>query len=614
LRCWGLCHFSLFSESTANYVCTDLWFTNFPCGISPPDSNNVPNTWTSPITAVSIGDEFACVLLQDTTVHCWGDNNYGQCGRGTFGLAGDDGLIRSDQTIPVLNTSDVVQFATGSAHTCVRTSFGELRCWGSGLSGELGTGGDSDLASPPADPILHDVIQVAAARYSTCAIVGSGVNGVRCWGNNQFGQLGTGDFESLFAPPASSIVEGVVEIDMSEGHVCAITGSSRGLRCWGRNLHSQTGVAADQDFVRDVLADLAFNSLSGMLFNPCVVVNASTCIPQPPDTDVLTGVSHVATGDKFTCVVLEATLAIRCFGYGQDGALGNGGTSDYVLLEDAVDVHLKSPLAYSPSKSISETSSTTASSSPTPSETSSPTATSVDLLSSKDGKTARTRTNRGTIAGIVSGFTFVIVLALVMLFCGEAGALRWSRLRSKCLRCSGREVSRNRRPRHSPKRVIPLDSSTAVTPMENPWSTNSGGGGQTQDFAVTGRQIDPLTYVFHAVWRVPPLTAATPPVHYCVRSCLQSVVWSTLPLFLWVHVGDITCCLWFDLLQYVRAHAHQVEYAVKFGPYRWNPVATGREVRVLSASCFSRDWMRVHGLCFRGRRLSLNCLRVTKLD
>lgn len=30
--------------------------------------------------------------------------------------------------------------------------------------------------------------------------------------------------------------------------------------------------------------------------------------------------------------------------------------------------------------------------------------------------------------------------------------------------------------------------------------------------------------------------------------------------------------------QYVRAHADQVEYAVDFGPYRWNPVASGREV------------------------------------
>jgi alpha-tubulin suppressor-like RCC1 family protein len=109
---------------------------------------------------------------------------------------------------------NVVQVATGSAHTCVVTNAGFLRCWGSNGSGQLGYGhtqsvGDNET---PAQAVTRTVAVAGVTRAlggdiavggnvaqvqlrqgqrdgeKTCVRLLGGA--VRCWGSGAFGGLG----------------------------------------------------------------------------------------------------------------------------------------------------------------------------------------------------------------------------------------------------------------------------------------------------------------------------------------------------------------------------------------------------------------------------------------
>jgi len=67
---------------------------------------------------------------------------------------------------------------------------GGVRCWGQNYFGQLGDGTTTDRSTPPANDVLMDVKAIAAGANHTCALMDSG--GVRCWGLNWKGQVGDG--------------------------------------------------------------------------------------------------------------------------------------------------------------------------------------------------------------------------------------------------------------------------------------------------------------------------------------------------------------------------------------------------------------------------------------
>lgn len=92
----------------------------------------------------------------------------------------------------------------GTQHWCVLTEEGGIRCWGDNTYGQLGDGTTTSRQNPPVSDVLTGARAVAAGATSTCAIMKEGT--VRCWGDNTYGQLGDGTFVSRTAPPATDIV------------------------------------------------------------------------------------------------------------------------------------------------------------------------------------------------------------------------------------------------------------------------------------------------------------------------------------------------------------------------------------------------------------------------
>ncbi|NJK42852.1 MAG: hypothetical protein HC933_00105, partial [Pleurocapsa sp. SU_196_0] len=158
------------------------------------------------------------------------------------------------------------------------------------------------------DPVL----QLASGEFHTCALLFSG--NVRCWGRNDFGQLGTcsrndiGDDEPASKAPFVNIGGQVTQLSAGASHTCAllVTGT---VRCWGANGNGQLGYG---------------NSLQNS------AVGDNEDVFQLGDVSITTsGVKaiQVSAGRTHTCALLE-DAAVKCWGLGFSGQLGYGNTDD----------------------------------------------------------------------------------------------------------------------------------------------------------------------------------------------------------------------------------------------------------------------------------------------
>src|SRR5262249_26987690 len=136
----------------------------------------------SPAAKVAAGQNFACALLPDGTVTCWGFNN-------SFLQLGREDQANFMIPMTVNGITDAIAIVAGDYHACVLAGDGTVRCWGYNLLGQLGRepiGGSH--ASPAIVSGISGATALSAGSNNTCALLGDGT--VRCWGDNAGGQLG----------------------------------------------------------------------------------------------------------------------------------------------------------------------------------------------------------------------------------------------------------------------------------------------------------------------------------------------------------------------------------------------------------------------------------------
>ncbi len=165
-------------------------------------------------TAVSVGDYRTCAVLDNGGVKCWGAGVHGQLGQGATTNLGD-GPGEMGDNLPAVNlgtgrTGTALGRRTNS-HTCVLLDNATVKCFGANGSGQLGIGNAFDQGDGPGEmgdslPAVTfgpaPVIGVTSGNLHSCALVDvSGVEGVTCWGENQYGQLGRGDTTDIGDDP-----------------------------------------------------------------------------------------------------------------------------------------------------------------------------------------------------------------------------------------------------------------------------------------------------------------------------------------------------------------------------------------------------------------------------
>lgn len=184
---------------------------------------------------VVLGESHACGRTPTGLVACWGRNDRGQLGDGTFDPS------RYPRVVDGL--MDVVALSAGTVHTCAIKRDRSVVCWGDNQSGQLGAG--TMDAYPAAVEVqgLGPVLTVSAGDTHTCAVTTS--QQVSCWGNNLYGQLGTPSLRAVPRPVPVPSLSGATDVAAGYGHTCAV-GPELPVTCWGDSSHGELGRTPDE--------------------------------------------------------------------------------------------------------------------------------------------------------------------------------------------------------------------------------------------------------------------------------------------------------------------------------------------------------------------------------
>ena len=294
----------------------------------------------SGITSIVTGRAHACAVTATHAMKCWGFNQNGQLGDGTT-------INRSTPAeIPGLN--DVSAAGSGAWHTCAISSSGAVKCWGYNVRGQLGDGSTQQQNVPVAVPGVSNVTSVVGGWYHTCAQTAAGA--MQCWGDNASGQIGDGTLVSRPAPAAvQGLSSGAVSIAAGWYHSCAaVTG--QGIKCWGFNEYGQLGDGTTTD--RPVPTPVESAWLVGIAaggWHTCAITASrgmrcwgansfgqlgdGTANNQSAPVDVTglgSGIAQIAPGTHHTCA-LTSDGSVQCWGWNQYGQLGNGLTANSAL-------------------------------------------------------------------------------------------------------------------------------------------------------------------------------------------------------------------------------------------------------------------------------------------
>jgi alpha-tubulin suppressor-like RCC1 family protein len=194
----------------------------------------------------------------------------------------------------------------GDFHTCALSGEGRVRCWGLNDYGQLGYGhtetiGDDETPATAGDVDVGGVVtQISLGLHHTCALLETGA--VRCWGSGHFG-LGYGGFEAIGDDEVPADVgdidlgEPVVEVATGGQYICARTAAGN-VRCWG-------------------------NPSMGIYGNG--TIDPIYTLPAKGPVVELGGAAEALSGGSFGVCALVAG-AVRCWGANFEGQLGYAST------------------------------------------------------------------------------------------------------------------------------------------------------------------------------------------------------------------------------------------------------------------------------------------------
>ncbi len=287
----------------------------------------------------------ACALMTDGTVRCWGDNQAGQLGH-----ACDKGLalgfsswhcfvaapVYGDDTLEV-PFDGVVDIAVGGLHALAIRTDGSAWCWGDNLFGDCGTGDKSDaIAFPPVRTLLEDVVELSPGSFPSCAMLAD--HSLWCWGAESGGPM-------LATPVPSPWVDQIAALP-PHSPLCIVL-PDQGVSCRGPNLWGEVGDGTfeDRETYTPVVGidDAVQVARSGRRGFSCALRasgdvacwglggflgdGTTTDSPTPVAVQLPGPAETIAAGISVACAITE-DRTVWCWGSNLDGAIGDGTEED----------------------------------------------------------------------------------------------------------------------------------------------------------------------------------------------------------------------------------------------------------------------------------------------
>ena len=321
--------------------------------------------------AISSGENFTCVILDNGKVKCWGDGSFGNLGLLNTYNRGDSPDSMGDRLpyVDIGTGHTAKQIRTGRNFVCALLENDTVKCWGGNEYGQLGQGHTLNLGDelgemgdtlPTLDFGTRRVQSIAASIYGACAIFDSG--NVTCWGLNNQGMLGQGHTRKL-GDDANEMGAALTNINLGSGHTakaiyisypnaCAILDDDS-IKCWGGNGSGQLGYGDTRNRGDDI------NEMGDEL----LAVNLGTNLTAK---SLALGVNHL-------CVILN-TNQLKCWGSNYNGQLGYNDMYDRGTSVDEIGNYLP-PIAFGPVYTSTPTATSTKTSTPTKTATRSKTPT-----------------------------------------------------------------------------------------------------------------------------------------------------------------------------------------------------------------------------------------------
>lgn len=216
-----------------------------------------------PFQSLDANEYRTCVIVDDGTLSCWGDVNYG------------------DYQVPV---GRFVAVSVGLDHACAVRGSGQIACWGNPTS----------IATPPP---VGPYVAVSAGNAETCGVRADGQ--LRCWGGTLADTMPTGN--------------GFRDLSIGDGRACALQ-SDGALRCWAAPGYPGLGTTPTGRFLQVAIGYNHACALRADGTLACWGTNASGQTTAPTAGSFIA----VAAGRNFSCAV-RIDGSIACWG---DNTLG----------------------------------------------------------------------------------------------------------------------------------------------------------------------------------------------------------------------------------------------------------------------------------------------------
>jgi len=275
----------------------------------------------SSATAIAAGNYHSCAVLDNASVKCWGYNGYGQLGIDNITNMGDNSSEMA--LLPTVNLGTgrtATAISAGYYHSCALLDNASVKCWGLNDYGQLGIDSGTQMGDGSGEMAVLPTVNLGIGRTATaisagyrhnCALLDNGY--VKCWGRNNFGQLGIGNTTTMgdntgemAVLPTVNLGTGRTATAIAAGdqHSCALLDNAS-VKCWGHNGNGQLGIG-----------------------NTTNMGSTTGSMAVLPTVNLGTGrtATAIAAGDYHTCALLD-NASVKCWGRNPYGQLGIDNTT-----------------------------------------------------------------------------------------------------------------------------------------------------------------------------------------------------------------------------------------------------------------------------------------------